>query len=535
MLGGVVDPMHASTFNVRNLRDPVLHFSQSMKRVNCESTIEQDNLSSAQEVGQHHSTEEVGEQRIIDVAELMEERVLTKRNASERDHDQTQRWSNMMLAFAGVRKQASRNKQQTFTALMHHLTPELLRKSFYELKRQAAKGVDGVTWYEYHETLESRIADLYTCIQNGSYKPKPARRVYIPKADGTLRPLSIQSVEDKIAQQAVVSLLNQIYEVDFMGFSYGFRLGRSQHDALDALTYGISKKKVNWVLDLDIRQFFDTVEHEWLIRMIQHRVQDKRLLKLIVRWIKVGVTDEQGRRCPAQVGVPQGAVISPLLANIYLHYVFDLWSHQWRLRYAKGDVLVVRYADDAVLCFQNKWEANEYLVKLNQRVTRFGLTTHPEKTRLIRFGRYAVHQRIARGEGKPETFDFLGFTHYCTRRQNGEFKVGRKTVRKRMVKQLQAVQYELRRRMHDSPAKTLKWIQAVIRGHMNYYGVPGNCKSVNTFREEIVKRWYKMLKRRSQRSALNWSRFGNWLRRHLITVRVVHPYPEMRFCAKYSK
>lgn len=465
----------------------------------------------------------------------MEGRVLTKRNASESDHVQTQRWNNMMLAFAGVRERASKNKQQTFTALMHHLTPELLKKSVYAIKRQAAKGIDGVTWHDYQENLESRIEDLHTRIKNGSYRPKPARRVYIPKADGTQRPLSIQSVEDKIAQQAVVSLLNQIYEVDFVGFSYGFRPGRSQHDALDALTYGISKKKVNWVLDLDIRQFFDTVEHEWLIRMIQHRVQDKRLIKLITRWIKVGVMDEQGRRSPAQVGVPQGAVISPLLANIYLHYVFDLWSHQWRQQHAKGEVLLVRYADDAVLCFQNKWDANEYLVKLNQRLQRFGLVAHPDKTRLIRFGRYAVRQRAERGERRPETFDFLGFTHYCSCRQDGEFKVGRQTVRKRQVKQIQAVQRELRRRMHDPIVKTLKWIQAVVRGHMNYYGVPGNCRSVNVFRDEIVKRWYKMLRRRSQRSTINWSRFGPWLRQHLIKVRVVHPYPEMRFRAKYSK
>lgn len=269
--------------------------------------------------------------------------------------------------------------------------------------------------------------------------------------------------------------------------------------------------------------------------MIQHRVQDKRLIKRITQWIKVGVMDEQGQRCPAQVGVPQGAVISPLLANIYLHYVFDLWSHQWRNRQAKGEVLLLRYADDAVLCFQNKLDANEYLVKLKQRLQGFGLAVHPEKIRLIRFGRYAIRQRQERGEGRPETFDFLGFTHYCTTRQNGEFKVGRQPIRKRLVKQIQAVQLELRRRMHDPIVKTLKRIQSVVRGHMNYFSVPGNYKSVNMFREEIVKRWYKMLRRRSQRTTINWKRFGPWLKQNLIKVHVVHPYPEMRFRAKYSK
>ena len=441
----------------------------------------------------------------------------------------------MMSSFTCVREKAKNDKQQTFTALMHHLTPELLSQSFYKLKRQSAKGIDGVRWIDYQDNLEYRLQDLHTRIQTGSYKPKPARRVYIPKANGERRPLSIQCVEDKLVQQAVVTLLNQIYEVDFKGFSYGFRPERSQHNALDALAYGISKKKVNWVLDLDIRRFFDTVEHDWLIRMIKHRVQDKRLIKLIIRWIKVGVVEEGVTRKSAHCGLPQGAVISPLLSNIYLHYVFDLWSHEWRKKRARGEVLIVRYADDAVLCFQHKWEVNEYLALLHQRLDKFGLAVHPEKTRLIRFGRFAAQQSGKKGLGKPNTFDFLGFTHYCSTRRNGEFKLGRKTIRKRLVGQIKAVQQELRRRMHDSVGLTLKWLKSVITGHMNYYSVPGNGPSVSIFHDEIVRRWLKMLRRRSQRYTIVWEKFGPWVRRLLPKVRIVHPYPEMRFRARYSK
>ena len=390
-------------------------------------------------------------------------------------------------------------------------------------------------WSDYHENLQDRLTDLVARIQAGQYKPKPARQVSIPKGNGENRILSIQCIEDKLLQQAVVTLLNQICEPELLGFSYGFRPGRSQHDALDALSYGISKKKVNWVLDLDIRRFFDTVEHDWLIRMVQHRVQDKRLIKLITRWIKVGAVDENGKRNPAHRGLPQGAVISPLLSNIYLHYVFDLWSHQWRQARATGEVLIVRYADDAVLCFQHKWEANEYLVKLKARLERFGLAVHPEKTKLIRFGRFAAVDSAQRGEGKPKTFDFLGFTHYCTKRRDGGFKIGRKTIRKRLTRQIKAVQRALRQRMHEPKWKTLKWLKAVLIGHMNYYGVPGNSKRVSLFRDELVKRWFKMLRRRSQRHTLTWEKFGPWIRRELPKVRVVHAYPEMRFCARYSK
>lgn len=460
---------------------------------------------------------------------------MTERNASESARVQTQSWGDTMSRLTRVREKAMKDGKQSFTTLMHHITLELLRDSFYQLNRQSARGVDGMQWREYQESLEESLLDLHTRIQRGGYRPKPARRVFIPKGDGTQRSLSIQCIEDKIAQQAVVTLLNQIYETDFKGFSYGFRPQRSQHDALDALAYGICKKKVNWVLDLDIRQFFDTVEHDWLIRMIQYRVHDKRLVKLITRWIKVGVVDEMGHRQPAQCGVPQGAVISPLLSNIYLHYVFDLWSHQWRKKRARGEVLIVRYADDAVLCFQHKPEANEYLALLNQRLKDFGLTTHPDKTRLIRFGRYATEQCLNRGEGKPQSFDFLGFTHFCTVRRNGEFKLGRKTIRKRLISQIKTVQRELRKRLHEPVGPTLKWLRSVLTGHMNYYSVPGNGKCISLFHYEVVRRWFKMLRRRSQRHDIVWEKFGPWVRRVLPKVRIVHPYPEMRFRAKYSK
>jgi len=470
-----------------------------------------------------------------DAAETGEGRALTKRNVSEYARGQTQSWNNTMSRLARVREAAIKDKKQSFTALMHHLTPELLLKSFYELKRQAAKGVDGVSWNDYQKNLESRIQDLCRRIQSGQFRPLPARRIYIPKEDGKERPLSILSIEDKIAQQAIVTLLNQIYEVDFLGFSYGFRPNRGPHDALDALTFGIYKQKVNWVLDLDIKKFFDTVEHDWLIQMIRHRVRDERLVSLIIRWIRVGYVDDGGKRHVSHCGVPQGAVISPLLSNIYLHYVFDLWTHQWRNRKAQGDVTVIRYADDAVLGFQYHGDAKSFLSALEQRLQSFGLVLHPVKTRLIRFGRYAVLQYRERGMSKPECFDFLGFTHFCTTTRNGAFMVGRRTSRKRLVRQIKAIYGELRRRLHHPIPSTLKWLQRVVRGHLNYYAVPGNGPQIARFYYEVVERWFKVLRRRSQRHSITWATFGPWVRNVLPKVRIVHPYPEARFDANHSR
>lgn len=470
-----------------------------------------------------------------DAAETGEGRALTKRNASECVRAQTQGWNSTMSRLARVREAAVKDKKQSFTALLHHVTPELLLKSFYELKRRAAKGVDGVSWSDYQTDLETQIHDLHKRIQSGQFRPLPARRIYIPKDDGKERPLSILSIEDKIAQQAVVTLLNQIYEVDFLGFSYGFRPNRGQHDALDALAFGIYKQKVNWVVDLDIKKFFDTVEHDWLIHMIRHRVRDERLINLIIRWIRVGYSGDDGKRHVSRCGVPQGAVISPLLSNIYLHYVFDQWTHHWRNSKAQGDVTVIRYADDAVLGFQYHGDATSFLGALELRLQAFGLVLHPVKTRLIRFGRYAVLQRKERGLGKPECFDFLGFTHFCTTTRNGVFMVGRKTSNKRLVKQIKAIYAALRSRMHHPIPSTLKWLQSVVRGHLNYYAVPGNGAQLSRFHNEVVCRWFKILRRRSQRHSITWAIFGPWVRTVLPRVRIVHPYPEVRFDAIHSR
>ncbi|NRA89622.1 MAG: group II intron reverse transcriptase/maturase [Simkaniaceae bacterium] len=467
-------------------------------------------------------------------AEFVEGRVLTKRNLSELNRSQTQSWIPTMSGLARVRERAKKDPTKSFTALMHHITPELLKESFQNLSRRSAPGIDGTTWKAYGDSLEDRLEDLYKRLHGGGYRPRPVRRVYIPKEDGTERPLSILCIEDKIVQQALVTALNQIYEPDFLGFSYGFRPGRGQHNALDALAYGITKRKVNWVLDLDVQKFFDTVDHAWLLKMIQHRVKDSRVLSLIMRWIQVGFVDKDGKRIPQKVGVPQGAVISPLLANIYLHYVFDLWSHQWR-KNASGEIIITRFADDVVLGFQHKTEAESYLKDLHLRFGKFGLKLHPLKTKLIRFGRYALSQYKKLGVKVLETFTFLGFTHYCTVKQNGEFKLGRRTQRQRMAKQIKLIQKEMRRRMHSPVKEMLSWLRSVLLGHFNYYGVPGNINQLASFRDEIVKRLLKTLRRRSQRSKLTWDKFAPLTNAFLPRPKVVHEYPEARFRAKYSR
>ena len=379
-------------------------------------------------------------------AEVGEGRARTKENDCQAHTNPTQGGKKgVSQGLAGVRQAAKASKGERFTALLHHLTPELLQASFYALKREAAAGVDGVRWEEYETGLGGRLADLYSRVHRGAYRAQPSRRVYIPKADGRQRPLGIAALEDKIVQQAVVTILNEIYENDFQGFSYGFRPGRSPHQALDALTVGITRKRVNWVLDLDIRGFFDNMSHEWTVKFVEHRVGDPRVLRLIRKWMKAGVSEE-GEWTESKVGTPQGAVISPLLANIYLHYALDLWVEAWRRKVAHGDVIVVRYADDVVLGFERKDEAERFLREVQGRLAQFGLGLHPEKTRLIEFGRYAETNRERRGEGKPETFDFLGFTHMCGKNgKTGYFVVRRKTVKKRMRAKLQALKAELRR------------------------------------------------------------------------------------------
>jgi len=432
-----------------------------------------------------------------------------------------------------VREVARRGKNVRFTALLHHVTAELLREGFYALKKHAAPGIDGVTWQEYEVGLEDRLRNLHGRVHRGTYRAQPSRRTYIPKADGKKRPLGIAALEDKIAQQAVVMVLNAVYETDFQGFSYGFRPNRSQHDALDALWVGISNRKVSWVLDADIRGFFDNIDHEWLLKFLGHRIADPRMLRLIAKWLRAGVS-EGGEWSETELGTPQGAVISPLLANVYLHYAFDLWVKWWRKKFAFGEVLVVRYADDFVMGFQHRNEAERFLKELQGRLAKFGLALHPDKTRLIEFGRFAAENRKKRGEGKPETFNFLGFTHVCGKtHRNGVFVVARRTMAKRLRVKLRDVKVALMRRRHTPVAKLASWLSAVVRGYLNYHAVPGNYDAVAAFRTQVIRHWYKALKRRSQRTRLTWEKFGALANAWLPAAHIIHPQPNVRFYAKH--
>ena len=468
-------------------------------------------------------------------AEGLEGRAVLKWNVQQPAAVRTQSRGVASIGLLDVRQAAQRRKDLKFTALMHHISIELLHQSYFKLKRDAAAGIDGMNWADYGERLDERLELLHKRVQQGSYRAKPARRVYIPKADGSQRPLSILCIEDKIVQQAVVEVLQAIYEPDFMGFSYGFRPGRGQHDALDALQVALYRKQVSWILDADIRKFFDSMDHEWTLRFLQRRVGDYRVLRLIRKWLKVGIMEE-GKRVPQEVGAPQGAVISPILANVYLHYVFDLWVHNWRKHNAKGDVIVIRYADDTVLGFQYKWEAEALLDACKKRLSDFALALHPDKTRLLEFGRYAQERRAKAGKGKPETFDFLGFTHYCSRAwKNGWFKVERKTIAKRMRVQLQTIKTELRRRLHRPINETGQWINQALRGHMAYYAVPGNGSSIASFVFRVEWLWLRALCRRSQRRRMNWGRFKRILDRYIPPVRIIHPQPLHRFDAKHTR
>jgi group II intron reverse transcriptase/maturase len=394
--------------------------------------------------------------------------------------------------------------------------------------------VDGTTWQEYETGLEGRLVDLHSRVHRGAYRAQPSRRVYIPKADGRQRPLGVAALEDKIVQQAVVTILNAIYEEDFLGFSYGFRPGRSPHQALDALSYALTQKRVNYVLDADIRAFFDTISHAWMLQFVQHRVADRRILRLIQKWLKAGVMEE-GRWLETEMGTPQGAVISPLLANIYLHYVFDLWVQAWRKKHARGDVIVVRYADDTVLGFQHLEEADRFLASLRDRLAKFGLELHPDKTRRIEFGRYAEANRKERGEGTPETFDFLGFTHLSGKNRRGYYTVKRRTIAKRLRAKLQELKQQLRRRRHDPVAQTGQWLRSVVQGYFNYHAVPGNLDSLGTFRERLKRLWRGQLLKRSQRHRRRPSRLAWLADRWLPRPRVLHPWASQRFAASHPR
>ena len=467
-------------------------------------------------------------------AESEEGRPLIKENAHQPSTYSTQSEKRVSQGLAGVRKAAKDNKEMKFTALLHHLTVDLLRESFYALKRKAAPGVDGVTWQEYETGLQNRLVDLHSRVHRGAYRAKPSRRVYIEKGDGRQRPLGVAALEDKVVQQAVVTIFNQIYEEDFLGFSYGFRPGRSQHQALDALSYALLRKKVNYVLDADIRGFFDNLDKSWLIKFIEHRVADPRILRLIQKWLNAGVMEE-GKWSEMKTGTPQGSVISPTLANIYLHYTFDLWVDVWRTKCAQGDVVVVRYADDIVLGFQHQAEADRFLEKLRERLGKFGLELHPDKTRRIEFGRYAEPNRERRGEGRPETFDFLGFTHISGKNGKGYFTVKRKTIRKRMRGKLQQIKQQLRKRMHDPVPHTGEWLKSVVQGYFNYHAVPGNMDSLRVFRARVTRLWRRILLCRSQKHRLPAARMYALEKRWLPVPRALHPYPEHRFAASHPR
>jgi group II intron reverse transcriptase/maturase len=435
----------------------------------------------------------------------------------------------------GVRQAAQNDRKKTFTNLLHHLTPELLRASFFELKKNAAPGVDGETWRDYEVDFERRIDDLHGRIHRGAYRAQPSKRTYIPKADGKLRPLGIAALEDKIVQQAARTVLECIYEQDFLGFSYGFRPGRSQHRALDALFVGITKRKVNWIIEADIRGFFDNISHEWLMKFLKHRIVDRRMLRLLKKWLRAGVS-EDGEWSPTKVGTPQGAVISPLYANVFLHYVLDLWINDWRQRHAGGEVIIVRYADDFVIGFREESDARKCLAELRERFAKFGLELHPEKTRLIEFGRYAEERRAKRGEGPPATFDFLGFTHISGQTRRGDFTIHRKTSRKKFHGKLLDLKTELSRRIHDDLAQVGTWLQSVFRGWCQYYAVPGNYSRLQQFRDALQDMWLRALRRRSQRGRnMNWNKFSKLSKRWLPTPKILHPYPNVRFASQHPR
>ncbi len=457
-----------------------------------------------------------------------EGRGLTKGNSDQQNAHRTQRRGSALSALDRVRQAASRDRKVRFTALLHHVSLDRLRACYLRINPKAAPGVDQVTWEKYGQELESHLQDLHARLHRGAYRAKPSRRVYIPKADGRLRSLGIAALEDKIVQAAVAEVMNAIYEVDFLGFSYGFRPGRSQHQALDALVVAIRRKKVNWVLDADIRGFFDAIDHTWMLEFLKHRIGDVRVLRLIQKWLNAGVM-ENGKKTKSKVGTPQGATISPLLSNIYLHYVLDLWVHHWRRKHARGGVVIVRYADDFVVGFQHVGDARRFQAELAERLRKFSLELHPDKTRLIRFGRFAALNRAQQGLGKPESFTFLGLRHICARTKAGKFLIKRLTDRKRMRAKLKAVKAELRRRMHFSIVQQGAWLRAVVAGYFNYHAVPTNVRTLDSFRTQVARLWWRSLRRRSQRHRLPWERMTQIVERWLPKARVIHPYPEQRF------
>jgi group II intron reverse transcriptase/maturase len=433
-----------------------------------------------------------------------------------------------------VRKAARQRKKERFTALFHHITVDALRTAFYALRRKAAPGVDGLTWQDYEADLEPRLAELHTRVHRGAYRPQPSRRTYIPKADGKQRPLAIAALEDKIVQGASAMVLNAIYEGDFCGFSYGFRPGRGPHDALDALCVAITKRRVNWIVDADIQNFFGAVSQSWLSRFLEHRIGDKRIVRLIQKWLKAGIF-EDGAVTVDDRGTGQGSVISPLLGNIYLHYVLDLWAQRWRQREATGDMIIVRYADDVVIGFEHEDDARRFLDAMRARLEEFELSLHPDKTRLIEFGRYAAANRMRRGLRKPETFTFLGFTLICGKSRRGYFLLQRKTRADRMRAKLKEVKETLRYRWHHSIPQQGEWLRQVVWGHLAYFAVPTNGRAITAFRYHVVNLWRRALKRRSQKDKTTWARISKIVDDWLPKPTILHPWPHQRFAVRHPR
>ena len=469
-------------------------------------------------------------------AELLEGRTPTKRNSVSQSTGRTQkRRGNVSQAADRIRKFVKRNPKERLTALLGHVNPETLREAFFSLKANAAVGVDRLTWKEYAKNLDENLIDLHHRVRRGAYRATPVRRVYIDKSDGGKRPLGIPALEDKIVQKVVVdAILTPIYEEEFLGCSYGFRPGRSAHNALDAVTYGISRRPISWVLDADVKSYFDTVSRDRLIKFLEFRIGDKKLLRLITKWLNAGVM-EDGIRSDTGQGTPQGAICSPILANIFMHYVLDLWFRDWRSKVPRGEAHIIRYADDFVLEFQYKQDAYRCLNDLRHRFQYFGLSLHPDKTRILNFGRFAAADRKKNGLGHPETFDFLGFTHFCTKTRQGKFRVGRKPIAKRMSQTLCRIGETLRKRMNWDIWEVGEWLGKVINGWLNYFAVPGSSVYLRRFVRRVQRRWMQVLRRRSQRGMFDWKQLERMTEVLWPRVSIRHPWPEQRIAVTYSR
>src|SRR4030081_1569733 len=469
-----------------------------------------------------------------EAAEPVERRAGTKGNAGQQSTYRTQSRASVSQALERIRQVARERKKERFTALFHHINTELLAEAVFELEENAAPGVDRLTWKDYEADLERNLEDLHDRVQRGAYRALPSRRVYSPQPDGRQRPLAVAALEDKIVQRAVVALLNAIHEEEFLGISYGFRPGRSTHDALDALCVGIHSKKVSFILDADIRSFFDEISQRWLIRFLEHRIGDRRIIRLILKRLRAGVL-ENGVVTTSERGTGQGSVISPLLANIYLHYVLDLWAVRWRRCKATGDMIIVRYADDFIVGFQHERDARCFLDEMRERLGKYALSLHPEKTRLIEFGRFAAERRKRRGLGKPETFNFLGFTFICGRTRAGKFQIKRKTRRDRMHAKLKMIKAELWRRMHPPTPKQGQWLRSVVRGYFNYHAVPTNAHALHVFRHHVTDLWRRTLRRRSQKDRFTWARMTHLVDAWLPKPIILHPWPSDRFAVTHPR